>query len=187
MTTYNPLTGENAANTVTIIPSIVENYNLTKYYKNDSKYSVKILGDDGTPLANAEVSFNINGVFYKRTTDADGYASLSINLIPNKYIITAEYNGCRVSNVIEVLSVLESSNLSMKYRDGSKFKVKVLDGLGNPNPSQKVTFNINGVFYNKETDENGFAYLTINLPVGKYIITSSFNGLNAADTITITN
>ena len=62
----NPLTGENAANTVTIIPSIVENYNLTKYYKNDSKYSVKILGDDGTPLANAEVSFNINGVFYER-------------------------------------------------------------------------------------------------------------------------
>jgi C1A family cysteine protease len=187
LTTTNLLTGEKAANTVTIIPSIVENYDLTKYYKNDSKYSVRILGDDGNPLANAEVSFNINGVFYKRTTDANGYASLSINLNPDKYIITAEYNGCRVSNVIEVLSVLESNDLNMKYHDGSKFKLKVLDGLGNPNPSQKVTFNINGVLYNKETDEYGFAYLTINLQVGKYIITSSYNGLNVANTITITN
>lgn len=187
LTTCNPVTGENAANTIIVIPSIVENHDLTKYYKNGSGYTVRILSNQGSPLANASVTFNINGVFYKRTTDSDGYASLAINLIPGKYIVTAEYNQCRVSNNIEVLSVLESSDLYMKYKDGSRFKVKVLDGFGNPNPLKVVTFNVNGIFYNRLTDENGFAYLDINLLPGKYIITSSFNGLNAANTITITS
>jgi hypothetical protein len=37
------------------------------------------------------------------------------------------------------------------------------------------------------TGNNGVASLNINLPAGKYIITSSFNGLNNANNITILN
>ena len=75
----------------------------------------------------------------------------------------------------------------MKYKDGSKFEAKILDGQGNPYSGQKVTFNINGVFYEKVTDENGIARLTINLMAGEYIITSTYNGLNAANKVTISS
>ena len=51
---------------------------------------------------------------------------------------------------------------------------------------QMVTFNVNGVFYNRLTDSNGQAALNIRLPPGEYIITSSFNGVNVANKITIT-
>ena len=75
----------------------------------------------------------------------------------------------------------------MHYGDGTAFKATILDGKGNPYPNQSVTFNINGVFYIRTTNSTGVANLNINLPSGKYIITSSYNGLNAANTIEIKN
>lgn len=51
----------------------------------------------------------------------------------------------------------------------------------------KITFNINGVFYTRTTNNQGIAKLNINLQAGKYIITSSYNGLNVANTVTVQN
>ena len=187
LTIYNPVTGEMGSSLITVLSKLVENHDLVKYYKNASKYSVKVLDDTGSPLAGVDVTFNINGVFYTRTSDENGVASLAINLNPGKYIITAEYDTLKVSNNIEVLSVIETEDVTMTYRDGTSFKAKILDGLGNPNLGVKVTFNINGVFYSKTTDENGVASLKINLQAGEYIITSTYNGLSASNTIVIKN
>ena len=73
----------------------------------------------------------------------------------------------------------------MKYRDGFKFTAKLVDGQGNPFAGQTVTFNINGVMYDRVTDSSGQAKLNINLMAGEYIITSSYNGSNIANTIAI--
>ena len=35
------------------------------------------------------LTFNINGVFYTKTTDSEGNAKLNINLMPSEYIITS--------------------------------------------------------------------------------------------------
>ena len=83
------VTGEQAGNNVTVLSKIVENYDLVKYYKNASKFSVKILDSQGYPVEGTIVTFNINGVFYTRQTNNDGLATLDINLMPGKYIITA--------------------------------------------------------------------------------------------------
>ena len=186
LTAKNPATGEMHTTTITVLGTIVENNDLTKYYKNDSQYSLRLLDDKGKPLgAGVSVRLNINGVFYTRTSNEFGYVKMNINLNPGEYIITAEYNGLMASNKIKVLPVIETKNLVMRYRDGSKFEAKILDGQGYPYAGQKVTFNINGVFYEKTTDSNGIARLTINLMAGEYIITSSYNGLNAANKVTI--
>lgn len=73
----------------------------------------------------------------------------------------------------------------MKFRDGSKFEAKIVDNQGNPRAGQTVTFNINGIFYKKTTDANGVASLSINLKASNYIITSTFNGLNAANSVRV--
>ena len=185
LTVTNPVTGENSASNITVLSRFVENNDLIKYYKNASKYSVKLLDEKGTPLSGVDITFNINGVFYNRVTDSNGVASLAINLSPGDYIITAEYQGFKVSNNIKVLNVIKTDNMVMSYNDGSKFKATILDGKGNPYPNQSVTFNINGVFYTRGTDGNGVANLNINLQSGKYIITTSYNGLSAANTIEI--
>ena len=188
LTAKNPVTGEMQATTITVIGTIVENHDLTKYYRNDSQYSIRLLGGDGKPVkAGVEVRFNINGVFYTRVSNDDGYVKMNINLEAGEYTITADYNGLMASNKITVLSVIETENLEMSYKDGSKFNATILDGQGKPYPSQNVTFNINGVFYDKVTDENGTARLAINLMAGEYIITTSYNGLNAANKVTISS
>ena len=86
---------------------------------------------------------------------------------------------------ITVLPVLSADNMEMKYLDGSTFNATVIDGKGNPLADASVTFNINGVFYNRTTDENGIVKLNIRLMAGEYIITSEYNEMRIANTITI--
>ena len=186
LTAMNPVTGENAANNITIIARLIENRDITKFYRNATQYTVKVLGDDGNPAGAGEsVTFNINGVFYTRQTNASGIVKLNLNLEPGDYIITAEYKNCKVSNNIKILPVLSASDISMNYRDGTQFAAKLVDGQGNPAANEKIEFNVNGVFYYRTTGNDGIARLNINLMSGEYIITSSYNGANIANKITI--
>ena len=187
ITAMNLVTGEMTSNNITVLSRFTENADLVKYYRNASQYTVKVIGDNGKAVGAGEtVKFNINGVFYERTTNASGVAKLNINLQPGDYIITAEYKGAMVSNNIKVLPVLNATDISMKYRDGTQFKATLVDGQGKPYAGQPITFNINGVFYNRMTDSSGMAKLNINLMPGEYIITSSYNGSAIANTIKIT-
>ena len=187
ITATHPDNGEMASNTITVLPKITENSDLVKYYRNDSQYVVKVIGDDGNPVgANETVTFNINGVMYERKTNASGYAKININLQPGDYVITAMYGGCNVANNITVKPVLNATDISMTYKDGTQFKASLVDGQGNPFANQNVTFNINGVFYNRETDSQGTAKLNINLMAGEYIITSMYNDSAISNRITIT-
>ena len=183
----NPYSGEVKNNTITVLPRIVENNDLEKFYRNDSQYWIKVLDDMGNPAgADETVTFNINGVFYNRTTNASGYVKLNINLQPGEYIITAEYKGCKVSNNITVKPVLSAEDLTKKFNTTDQFKAKLLDGKGNPLANTNVTFNIHGVFYTRTTDSEGIAKLNINLQPGEYIITSSYNGTNVANKVIVT-
>ena len=186
ITTINPVNSEMHANNITVLPTIVDNRDITKYYRNGTQYSVKVLGADGKVVGNGEiVTFNINGVFYNRTTNETGHAKLNINLNPGEYIITAEYKGCKVSNKIKVKSILSAEDLTKKYGTPDQFKAKLVDGEGNPLANATVTFNVNGVFYNRTTGSEGIAKLNINLMQGKYIITSTYNRCYISNKITV--
>ncbi len=188
ITAINTQTGENAANTVIIEPRIINNKDVTKYYRNDTQYQVTVLDDNGNPVKAGEtVTFNINGVLYQRQTNDKGVAELKLNLPPSDYVITAEYKGCRVANNIKILSVLTAQDLTKKYGDKTPFTANLVDGQGKPLAQKEITFNINGVFYNKITDAAGVASLNINLLPGQYIITSTYNGANIANKVTITS
>ena len=172
--------------TVTVKNTVLGN-DTTLYFCNGTKYVAKFLDSNGKALANTTVKFNINGVFYTRVTDENGTASLGIRLDPKSYVITA-YNpatGEERANNITVMPTLITKDLSMKFQDGSKFNVTILDGQGKPLANQNVTFNVNGVFYNKVSGADGVASLNINLNAGKYIITSMWNGYQVGNNITI--
>lgn len=185
LTAYSPYGGFADAYNITVLSTIVGG-NVVKYYKNDTQYYVQLLDNQGNPLVNEKVTLNINGVFYIRITNDLGIACLNINLAPGDYILTAIHpNGLGCGNIIKVLPILQANDLKMKYKDGSKFKVLLLNGQGKALVNEYVRFNINGIFYDRITDNNGFAYLNINLMAGKYIISSSYNGCTISNTITI--
>ena len=182
-TSYNNITVEN---TITVLPTLIAE-NLVKYYKNASQFDISLVDSVGNPVSGVNILMNINGVFYNRTTNENGTARLNINLPPGEYILTAidPLTGLQMSYIITVLSTLNATDLEMKYNDGSTFNVTVLNGQGNPLAEVAVTFNVNGIFYIRHTDSNGIARLNINLPSGEYIITSEYDGLKIANTITI--
>lgn len=158
---------------VEVLPTINGN-NLVKYYRNATPYQATFLDGMGNPLVNNSVSFNINGVFYTRKTNENGIAKLNINLESGEYILTA-YNpndGYSSSNIIKVLPTINGSDLYKIHLDKKQYLVSARDYLGNPLVNGSVTFNINGVFYTRKTDENGIARLNIRLNPGEYIITS---------------
>jgi len=187
LTAYNPSSGEKHTNIITVLLNIVENHDLTKYYKNESKFSFRLLDNQGRPVgAGVSATLNINGVFYTRSTNASGYVNMNINLPPGTYIATILYNGLSMSNTIKILPILKAKDISMKYLDGTKFEATLLDGKGNPFAGQDITFNINGVFYKKTTDSNGIARLSIRLIAGEYIISSMYeNGATISNKVTI--
>ena len=184
LTAYNPVTGEEKGFNITVKSLIVQS-DLTKYYLNASKFQATIYDKNGSLAVGKNVTFNINGVFYTKTTDSNGVVSLAINLRSGEYIITTMYEGLAVGNNIVVLPTLVTRDLNMTYGDGSNFTAQTLDGQGKPLANQNVTFNINGVFYNKVTNDNGVASLTMRLMSGKYIITSYWNDFQTGNTIII--
>ena len=184
LTAYNPVTGEEKGFNITVKSLIVQS-DLTKYYLNNSKFQATIYDKNGSLAVGKNVTFNINGVFYTKITDSNGVVSLAINLRPGEYIITTMYEGLAVGNNIVVLPTLVTRDLNMTYGDGSNFTAQTLDGQGKPLANQNVTFNINGVFYNKVTNDNGVASLTMRLMSGKYIITSYWNDFQTGNTIII--
>ena len=184
LTAYNLLTGEQRGFNITV-KTLIKSNNLIKYYLNASKFDVCVYNKNGSLAINKNVLFNINGVFYNRSTDSNGIASLVINLRPGNYTITTIFDGLPVGNNIEILPTLITENLDMKYLDGSSFCAKTLNGQGNPLANQNIIFNVNGVFYYKTTGEDGIASLKIRLMAGEYIITSIWNDFQVGNTIKI--
>ena len=76
----------------------------------------------------------------------------------------------------------------VKYcRNASQFFISLIDGEGNAVTGKNITLNINGVFYNRLTNENGTAKLNINLEPGEYILTATdpLTGLQMSYNITV--
>ncbi|WP_394295901.1 Ig-like domain repeat protein [Methanobrevibacter smithii] len=184
LTAYNPVTGEEKGFNITVKSLIVQS-DLTKYYLNASRFEATVYNKDGSLAVNKNVTFNINGVFYTKTTDKNGVASLGISLRPGNYTITTMYDGLDIGNKVNVMPTLVTKDLSMKHLDGSNFTALTLDGQGKPLANQNVSFNVNGVFYHKVTNKEGIASLGIRLMSGEYIITSYWNDFQTGNTIKI--
>ena len=171
---------------ITVLSTILAN-DVVKFFRNGTQYCAKFLDGCGSPLVNASVTFNINGVLYKKQTDYEGIARLNINLFPGKYILTAMHpDGLMYGYNITVLSTIHGDDIVKFFRNGTQYCAKFLDGCGSPLVNASVTFNINGVFYKKQTDDNGMARLNINLFPGEYILTAiHLNGEEKANIIKV--
>ena len=186
ITVKNTANGEVTSNKVTVLSTILIE-DLTKYHRNESQFDMLLVDGEGNPLANQEVSININGVFYYMVTDENGMARLNINLNPGEYILTVhDYKtGLLRSAVVTVLPTMSGEDLVMDFQDGSTYDVAVVDGQGKPVVGVNVTMNINGVFYYCVTDENGIAHLEIDLGPGEYIVTSVYGNSTVSNKITV--
>ena len=90
------------SNNITVLLVLTAD-DLVKKYGSKDQFVATLVDGQGKAYANQKIEFNINGIFYIRTTDSVGQAKLNINLPVGEYIITSKYeNGATVSNKITV-------------------------------------------------------------------------------------
>ena len=164
---------------------IVSGLNMTAndvlmHYQDGSRYIVNLTDYEGNPLANETITITLNGQKYTRTTNADGSASMAINLNAGNYTASASYTpkGSTVANTIEnniiILSTVDGNDLVKVFRNDTQYYATFIDKQGKALPKDTtVRFNINGVMYERKVNENGTAKLNINLGAGEYIITAT--------------
>lgn len=182
----NSKTSETIKKTVTVTPIIINNKDLTKYYNGNEVFKVKIITSEGKGVGSGKkVSFNVNGVTLKVTTDKTSYAQINLNLKPGTYTIKTSYGGCIVTNKLIMKTIVETSDLTKIEFDKNGFNAKILNNKGKAVADKTVTFTIGGKTYTKTTNKNGIATLDINLEAGKYTITTKYGDLSNKNKITI--
>ena len=153
---------------------------LTKVEKGSGSFVANFTDAEGNPLANTKVTFEINGGTYTRTTNTNGQATFAVNLVPGTYTIKTTNPETKESatNTITVLPrFTEDSDLVKYFRNDSQYVLKVLDDDGNlAKAGEIVTYNINGVFYNRTTNATGHVKLNIN-----YLLTLTSSQLSTKD------
>ena len=166
---------------ITVIPNVNVNLDVSDvemFYHDGSRLVAKLTDFQGKPIVNATIYFSINGVTYAKTTDANGTASIGLNLESGAYPVIVDYNGSasysKISKNITVTinpSIIADDLVKM-YKNDTKFSAKFLGSDGKVLANTTVKFNINGVLYTRTTNNDGVGSLAINLRPGEYVLTA---------------
>ena len=129
-------------------------------YIGGSYFTAQVLSADGHAVVGETVKFTIAGKTYTIKTDANGIAKIKINLVPNKYTVTASCNGKQVKNIVTVKQVIKTSPVSVK-KTAKKFSLKATLKINGKLVKDKViTFKFNGKTYKVKTNSKGIAQKT---------------------------
>ena len=173
--TYSTSKGSKTYNAIANNNLIIISNNVVMYYKDGTKYYVFVTDIDGNPISNVSVEINIAGKSYKRITNENGTAFLSLNLSPKTYNVTTSVVNSTVTNSSSVtinnwnnsLIKVNPVKLTKEYKLSNNFKVYISHN-GTALQNVPVYIVIKGKTYKATTDNSGLAQLNINLKPGKY-------------------
>lgn len=185
ITAINPVSGEIHSNNITVLCIIIADDSYMGF-QDGSPFEAIVLDDVGNPYSYQNVTFNINGVFYKRISDKYGVARLNIRLMVGEYIITTSFKQASISNKIYVYDTYNnyksfnftSSDVNLIYSSkGSYIRAFIKDenNLSVANKSLLLTMGD----YSRAclSDDNGCAKWLIDWDTGYYNIKISFKHL----------
>ncbi len=172
--------------TVTI-KSTIKCSDMTKFYKNKAAYYSTFYDKKGKVLKEAKVKFTLNSKTHTVKTSKKGVGKLAVDLKPGRYSITLinSKTSESVAKTITVKSLIETHDLTMNENDKSKFTVKVFNNKGKVSSGKRVTVKVNGKTYTPTSDSKGIASQVIDLPAGRYTITTEYDGLKNTNYITV--
>ena len=161
----------------------------------ESDLAVKgtLVDDEGNPIANAVITYTLNGENATNvTTDVNGAFQVQAASDAVLDIVFAGSEGADPVNstltikglaTLRSATVINSSDFTQYSCDfyegerGGNFTFQLTDEMGNPLSNKTVYIGYNGVTLNRTTDENGFANVQINLKnAGLYTFVVVFLG-----------
>lgn len=152
---------EKSGNTSTIVDGII------KFYKNNTLIDTKSTSNGTAQLTvmGDEVGTNIYKAIFTKEKYNDSSASVSVT----------------VGKKVPILSNVGTSTIYRTWYMG----IKLTDN-GRALSSKTIKITVNGVTYNKTTDNNGIARLKNNLNEGIYDVTYVFDGDDTYDSVSTT-
>lgn len=172
-------TDATTSNLIKVAPVLTAT-DLNMSYHDGSSFKVTAKDSNGNPISNIPIVMTVNGVSYKRVTNEQGIASLSINLQTGTYNIQAECYGATITNKITINKAstrMEGTDINKKASESATYQCAVYTPQ-NTRLTGNVDITVNGKTYTKNIDNEGLAKLNINLGIGEYTITSEFKGDN---------
>ena len=155
--------------------------------------AIMLIGEDNTVLSNQNVTiFITSGDLIvdeiNATTDENGLVSLPLVYDVGEYDIAVVYEGDTITNYAfyhETYAnatftmkganvIIVGENVTIPTKAKQRFEILLKDADNKLLANKTVQFTINGVTYNRTSDENGKAGLNINLNMGDYNITAAY-------------
>ena len=142
------------------------------------------------------IQITINGITYLKYTDSYGIARLNINLLArdDPYSVGLYFAGNSVYSSVGGtfnMHVFQKDTLltiiSNTVHKGNSLKIKLTDSTHIPIANKIVKITINGVTYEKVSNQQGIAQLNIKLNPNTYVASVAFesqSGYKSASTIT---
>ncbi|WP_297826335.1 transglutaminase domain-containing protein [uncultured Methanobrevibacter sp.] len=187
---YNPYSKETVKNTIVVKKdnTTVKQTYAKPYILPNHKHTFNVLvkSANNVPVKNAKVTFKYDGKVVTAMTNDDGKASIIITAGSKlgTHNITYKFGGndyFKASNgsgefiVHNPVYSFKSYDVEMKYDDGSNFGVILLDNHGDPLTDKTIKIKINGKTYERVTNANGWAGLSIGkLKPGTYSVVCSY-------------
>lgn len=141
---------------------------ISMYYADGSKYSVKVYGIYGNVVgAGQKITFKVGTTRYVKETNSKGIATLVIPKLPGTYKISATYKTVTVKNTLTVKKVLTLKAVTVKKSARKLILSATLKKGKKAIKNTKVTFKFNGKTYSAKTNSKGIAKYTIKKSVLK--------------------
>ena len=165
----NPKNGEYKLTNLKIVKRITGNKNLAIFFADGTKYKVRAIGDDGSPVGAGEiVKINVGGKTYSVKTDKNGYATLKLSLKVKKHTIAVTYKGFTTKNKVTVKSVVKPVKKTVTVKKNAKsLKIKVKLKGKKVLKKKTVYLKFKGKTYNAKTTKKGVATFKVSKKVIK--------------------
>lgn len=144
------------------------------------------MDENENPIANAKVTVIVENMTKELESDINGKIIVPLNnLTAGNHTITINFNGNEFynpANTTKIITVnrlgvkLETNNLTMKYGDGSKFKVRLVDLENNPIKREIITILLNNILYTEVTNDEGYVEILVKDKAGIYAAVTSYEG-----------
>ncbi|WP_219317687.1 right-handed parallel beta-helix repeat-containing protein [Methanobrevibacter gottschalkii] len=160
--------------------------NLVKYYGDSKKLVIYLKDTNNKAVVGKSITIKINGKTYKRNTDKNGKASLSISLSKKIYKATikfsAKYHKASSKKIKVSVVAPKVSALSKSVKKGKKLFVVFKTYNNKHIVNQKVYFKFKGKTYNLITNSKGTTTLTCNIKKGVYSVVVGFKSTSTYGT-----
>ena len=178
------------------VKSSITAKSVSKIYGGNEKSVITLKDNNGKPIPNTAVTFNIGGKTTTIKTNSKGEATMALSMAPKTYTATVKYNGndkylsstTKVKVVVKKATprIVASKKTFKVAAKTKKYTIVMKDNLGKAMKNTYVKITVNGKTYSAKTNSKGQATFNLNklTKKGNFFATIKYAGSSYYNAVT---